>query len=334
MNDTFKIISTLGPASMNGSFLETCRQANQLNFRLNGSHLDITGMNNIIRFIGNQLPGAAPDITLDLQGAKMRTGQSGQTITLTSGQLIKFAFISEPEEGIIPLPHQELFQAARKGDMLLLQDGTITAKVVETTPTDITAQVETAGELRPGCGIQIADKEIYPERISDEQQQQAATAAQQGVQNLAISYLRSAKELENWRTFLRENQFSCTLTAKIEHPGALENLEALIEIADVVWYCRGDLGTFIHPAQLGYWQDKTIELARKMGKPLFIAGQVFHHLTHHPQPTRSEVVHLYHIQKQGIRGIVLSDETAIGQNPVQTMKYIADMVKEIHQLAG
>ncbi|MCW3136747.1 MAG: pyruvate kinase, partial [Canidatus Methanoxibalbensis ujae] len=82
------------------------------------------------------------------------------------------------------------------------------------------------------------------------------------------------------------------------------------------------LGTMISPKKLGYWQDKTVEIAKRLKKPILIAGQVFHHLTRNRQPTRSEVVHFYYLRKHKVDGIVLSDETAIGIDPVNALREV------------
>ena len=327
MKTAFKIISTLGPQSLSAAFVNTCREHSQLYFRLNGSHLSAKRIQEYSDFIRSHTEGHESQIFLDLQGNKLRIGQMSPREMKLSPRAELVAKLTDASTGTtIPLPHPEIFRAASSGDILIFQDATVKMKVEETGQKYLRLRVLSGDSLRSGCGIHIQDKPLLPEALPANQKQQIEVADGNGFSHLALSYVRSPEEVLNLRKYCRGIDYSPRLIAKIEHPAALNRLEEIIDSADEIWFCRGDLGALIPLAGLGYWQDLVIQAARRKKKPVYVAGQVFHHLTTHPQPTRSEVVHFYHLQQQGVNGIVLSDETAIGQNPAAALGIIASLV--------
>lgn len=322
MSAPFKIISTLGPASLNRDFIESCRRNSQLFFRLNGSHLTLPEIERYVRFARENSEDHLPQFYLDLQGGKLRIGKLDAPLQLKTGESIEFILSENSRSSRIPLPHCEIFEQIRKGDQLVLQDGSVMLHVVEGTANRFTAQVLRGGEVRSGAGIYLPNRVLSPDELPPVQRRQIALAARLQLTHLALSYVRTAEEIASLRSVCSQVNYQPTIAAKIEHPEALENLADIAGKADEIWFCRGDLGTMISLKKLGYWQDKTVEIAKRLKKPILIAGQVFHHLTQNRQPTRSEVVHFFYLRKYNVDGIVLSDETAIGIDPVNALREI------------
>ncbi len=324
--EAFKIISTLGPASLTREFLQTCQELQQTNFRLNGSHLSPPELQTYLEFVQHQLSGHHYRIYLDVQGSKMRIGKLSAPRRLANGEQVDFVPGSETSAPLLPLPHREIFATAEAGDVLVLQDGSLEMQVVRVNGQRLTAEVTKGGILRSGSGISIRNKWLAPELFIEAQKWQIEIARRYRVDFLAISYVQNGEELQHWREVCQEMDYHPRLAAKIERPEALKNMSPIIQASDEVWYCRGDLGTLLPLKELGPWQEKTLRACRQMRKPAIVAGQVFHHLTFFPDPTRSEVVHLYQIRQQGASGIVLSDETAIGENPILAVKNIQELI--------
>lgn len=327
MDSDFKIISTLGPGSRTASFMNICRETHQSHFRLNGSHLNPKQIREYAEFLRGHSTREETHIYLDLQGSKLRIGQiDGGHRQLSAGAKIVAKATDRSPGDYIPIPHPEIFNTVLPGDILVFQDGAVKMRLEKVGKTAMHLQIIAGNHLRSGCGIHIQDKPLFPGSLPTKQKQQIAVAAQNDFSHLALSYVRSPEEIHQLRDYCQTLGYTPGLVAKIEHPDALPHLEAISEAADVVWFCRGDLGALTPLARLGYWQDVSIDVARRKNIPIYIAGQVFHHLTAHPQPTRSEVVHFYHLRQQGVSGIVLSDETAIGQNPGQAVQIITSML--------
>jgi len=319
---SFKIVSTLGRASINQEFLNLCATVSQANFRLNGSHLSISEMQKYTRILQKYTSSVKAEVYLDLQGNKLRIGKLKNHLQLIPEKMVKLKPGSYSSIGHIPIPHPEIFQQAVTGDILHLQDAEIKLEIAEINSKSILVRILEGGWLRSKAGINFPERQISLIPQSTIPGKQLKLSQILGIQNLALSYVKSELDIQELKNLCRNLGYSPKITAKIEHPESLKNLEKICKTADEIWFCRGDLGSLIPWKELGYWQGYSIEMAKNSGKPIMIAGQVFQHLTEHSQPTRSEVVHFYTLQKLGVDGIVLSDETAIGKNPAAALKEI------------
>jgi pyruvate kinase len=322
-----KIISTLGPASLNSEFLTTTAKYGQTHFRMNASHLKIDQISEYLNFVNQQLQNVKIDSYLDLPGKKMRIGHLINDYPLQSGNKISFVRSENPDHKNIAVPHKIFFQQVKVHDLIYLQDAQIQLKVVETTPDCIKTRVIQGGNLRSHAGIIIhqtlkALKEYLPEQLEYIQR-----AKELNIDYLALSYITQENDISELRQSCEQISYFPKIIAKIEHPDALNHLETICEKADEIWYCRGDLGSFISPWELMEWQTKIIQIVIDVEKPIFVAGQVFQYLTDHASPSRSEVIHFMQLIRQGIHGIVLSDETAIGKNSTQAAEAVYSLLE-------
>lgn len=324
--DSFKIISTLGNSSLHREFLKYCEKISQLNFRLNGSHLSTSEIQKYTETIQQVVPITKTEIYLDLQGYKSRIGQLRKELKLVVGDFIRLTLSEHASSGDIPITDPDLIRNVEKGEYIFLQDATIQLQVESMESDGIQARIIRGGQLRSKAGIYFPAKESNPQKATPMQIAQIQQAHSSEIHNLALSYVKYPAELQDLKNICQQFGYYPRLIAKIEHPASLQHLAALATQADEIWFCRGDLGMFIPLKELSYWQSVTINTAKEAGKPILIAGQVFHHLTEHSQPTRSEVVHFSMIREQGIAGIVLSDETAIGVNPIGALSEIIDLL--------
>lgn len=326
--DNFKLIITLGPTSRNKDFLHFCRKNNLVNFRLNCSHLSPSDVDKSVDFVREIFGRQNTNFYLDLKGHKHRIGKLAKPLNLESGQQIRILVHRQSGRDVISLPSAEIFDLIEPGDLLLLMDGSISLKIITKNNNQLIGEVIQGGILRSQAGIIVQDKVLPEQAILKLESEYLNLAKRKNIGHIALSYVSKPQDIESVRKYCQQIDYSPVLTAKIEQPDALKNLKGILKVTDEIWYCRGDLGTFVPFDQLAIWQEKVIKQAKSMKIPLFIAGQVFQYLTHFSEPTRSEVVHFYYLLRLGVNGIVLSDETAIGKNPEAAVWAILSLLKK------
>lgn len=307
------LVATLGPASLH--LAAELFAAGATAFRLNASHLRPEALAVSIARARTAVP-ACP-IVVDLQGAKMRVGEMGER-ALRHGDEVRFAPIPfEVDARALPLPHPELFAAARAGMVLRCDDDRLRFEVLAADAERIEARALGDGVLKGRKGVNLVD---HPVRLADlTAADLARIAASVGFGDVAyaLSFMARGDEAR----WLRTRVPGATVVGKIERQEALDNLSSIDEAVDVTWICRGDLGSQLGLA--GMARAVAAIEPRRLRRPCLMAGQVFEHLTAHATPTRSEVCHLHDLLGRGYAGIVLSDETAIGHDPLNAVRTAA-----------
>lgn len=318
----FRIISTLGPASESQAFVDLCVRLGQPYVRVNGSHLSDTALERVLAF----LKGFPVSVTLDLQGSKRRIGQLPEPLVLRAGSSVLLVLGDTAPVGAIPMPDADLFAQIIAGDLLVLMDRQVELLVEDISANVITARVLKAAPLRARVGVHIVNKPLLLKGLPEAQVRQVALAQKYEVAALALSFVSQAAELIVLWDHCESLKYGPQLIAKLERPEAISALPSIAAVADELWLCRGDLGAMVSARELAPLQFKVLREAAEANVPCVVAGQVFHHLTSHDEPTRSEVVHLAEIQARAACGIVLSDETAIGIDPVRTLTQVAALL--------
>lgn len=316
-----KTVFTLGPASENKRLItQLSRTADR--FRLNVAHLTADGLKTWLERLAEIFTeqGKPLPLVLDLQGAKMRIGNYPrcnyipEKVSLFLGQ-----FSDDMTQ--VPIPHKNLFEELKVGDILSLNDARIQLEVIAIQPKSATAKVLTNGGLSAYKGINRVNHPIPFSQLNQHDQRAVELGLTYPFVQFACSFVLDGKEVSAIRQQIRDRY----LIAKIERPEAMRHLSQLDQDFDELWFCRGDLGAQVGLKTLGEWQAAFIAQFPQLSRPKFLAGQVLEYMTHFPQATRSEVVHLYDIQQAGFDGIVLSDETAIGQYPIQVAEFLAQL---------
>jgi pyruvate kinase len=315
MRARFGIVVTLGPASF-GLTRELAR-AGATALRLNASHLPPDDLAQRAA----QARRAAPDLPLvvDLQGAKMRVGELAER-EVDAGTRVRFSVEPAPA-GAVPVPHPELFAAAEVGDTVGVDDGRLRFRVRDGGQGWLEAEALVAGVLRPRKGVNLLE---HPVRLSGITPADAArldaVPSLAGVQ-VAWSFTFDGREAE----WVRARRPATPVIAKVERREAVAAIAEIASRVDAVWVCRGDLGEQLGPAALGSFVGSLAPA--RLACPVLMAGQVLEHLTTHREPTRSELCHLHDLVTRGYAGIVLSDETAIGLDPVHAVEQAAELVR-------
>ncbi|RPJ73496.1 MAG: hypothetical protein EHM24_07855 [Acidobacteria bacterium] len=307
-----QLVATLGPASY--TLARDIAAAGATAFRLNASHLPPTELDRALSALCARCPESP--VVVDLQGAKMRLGQF-EPRAVAPRELLRFAL---QDGDSISLPHPEVFEQTRSGDTLSVDDARLRFEVVEVGAGWLTAVAAAAGTLLPRKGVNIEPHPVALGRLTAADAEACAVAARHGVRAFAFSFMSTGDEA----SWLRDRVPGCTVIGKIERVEAAERLATVASAVDGVWICRGDLGAQLGPARLAHFVAGVEP--RRLPGPVLMAGQVLEHLTAHAEPTRSEVCHLHDLVARGYAGIVLSDETAIGADPVRAVTTAAALL--------
>lgn len=301
------LVVTLGPASV--GLIGALASAGATAFRLNASHLDLDSLAHWLERLRAQAPGVP--VVVDLQGAKMRVGEVPLR-AVAAGERVRFA-AETGSPGDVHLPHPELFEQVRPGEVLTLDDGRLRCEVEQVEGPALVARWLTGGALAPRKGVNRASHPVELRRLSERDRAQVALAAPFGVA-FALSFMVDGREA----AWVRSAAPGAQVVGKVERAEAVAELARILAATDAAWICRGDLGAQLGPRALAEF------IARWRpppgGPPVLMAGQVLHHLVGHLEPTRTEVCHLFDLLERGYAGIVLSDETAVGCAPVEATR--------------
>jgi pyruvate kinase len=314
---TLQLVVTLGPASMD--LAPALQRAGATHFRLNASHLSPAELGRSLERLRAALPEVP--VVVDLQGAKMRLGGFEER-AVRGGEKVSFSLVRGEGEGI-PLPHPEIFRAVGKGQTITSDDGRMHFRVLDAGPERLETEALNEGVLRPRKGVNLLEHPVELEDLTQDDLQRMRVCEPWPDITFAYSFMTDGREA----AWVRRRAPGCKVVGKVERRLATRNLHVLEKAVDTVWICRGDLG-----AQLG-----VTEMARFVASlqpseepPYLMAGQVLEHLTRHKLPTRSELCHVHDLLARGYAGVVLSDETAIGADPLNAVEQAASMLAEYY----
>jgi pyruvate kinase len=319
----YDIIATLGPGSSDTAIWSAMLETGVTGFRLNTSHLTIKELEHWLERLQKRFPWGDfhVPVVLDLQGSKWRLGEISP-VELNEGEYIDLVLSSDSQDAkSLPVPHLDFFSAARHSDHeIVVNDAKITLRVIDIESERIRAVVEQGGPISSRKGITYRSSDYRKESMNEKDRRvYELTNGVPGIR-YAISYVKDSQEMDNYRQILGGSTY---LIAKLERYPAIDQIEEMENLVDECWVCRGDLGSELGLVGMA---ERVYRISKKVGKikvPVFLAGQILEHMTFYPHPTRSEVSHLYEILNDGYRGIVLSDETAIGNYVLNSCKVAA-----------
>jgi pyruvate kinase len=302
-----EIVATLGPSSQ--GLASSLRDAGATAIRLNASHMSVENLGTLAGEVRLTCPGFP--LVVDLQGAKMRLGSFDER-RLGIGERVLFSLSGSA--GTVPLPHPEIFSAVTEGDTLGSDDDRLRFRV-EAVSADVLQAVSLAdGMLRPRKGVNVLEHPVALRDLSPRDLACIQATACLGRISFAFSFMKDGTEA----SWIRRHAPGCAVIGKVERKEAAQNVHGLASLVDALWICRGDLGAQLGSAALAQWVSAYEPLAECC--PALMAGQVMEHLTLHSEPTRTEVCHLFDLVGRGYAGFVLSDETAIGKDPVRAVR--------------
>jgi pyruvate kinase len=321
----YDVIATLGPSTSTARLWQELLEAGATAFRLNTSHLTLDNldcwMERIEQFQQDQ-PVFVP-LYLDLQGSKWRLGQFSSFI-LEPGSSVDLVLAETcSRANCLPVPHRDFFQAAQdSGNEISLNDARVRLELLEVNHAHewMRARVVLGGEIAPRKGITFLDSSFRLESTSPKDRAICERTRRLGYVRYAVSYVRDGQEMLRYRQDLGEGVH---LAAKLERRPALDDALQIARSADSVWLCRGDLGAELGLREMAAAVREFSRSIPALPVPAILAGQVLEHLTELETPTRSEICYLHDALETGYRGVVLSDETAIGRYPQAAVRTAA-----------
>ena len=327
-----KIVCTIGPASDSREVLSRMLDAGMNVARLNfshGSREDHAAKIALIREIAAEknLPIA---ILQDLAGPKIRTGafECGSIQLQTGSEFILTARDVPGNEKEVGLTYRELPQDVQEGDTLLLADGALELRVEKVAGPDIHCRVILGGKLSSHKGINLPSRSIRAPILTNKDYEDLAFGLAQDVDYVALSFVRSAADIEVARAYMRAQGKIRPIIAKIEKHEALVDLDKIVDAVDGIMVARGDLGVDIPPEKVPTAQRLIIEKANFAGKPVITATQMLKSMTDAPRPTRAEVTDVTNAVLEGTDAVMLSEESAMGQYPVEAVATMSRIAEE------
>ncbi len=322
-----KIVCTLGPASDDEATIRSFAEAGMTVARLNfshGNHEDHAHHIDIVRRLAKELDQPIA-IMADLQGPKLRVGLfATKGIPLREKEVVTLVNAKTTDEpGVIPLPHPEVLRDVEPGDRMLLDDGLLELRAVETDGERVRAEVVIGGTLNSRKGLSLPHTRLQMPSVTDKDQADAAFALEQKVDYFALSFVRSADDVRNLRSWIQERGTSVPIIAKIEKPEALDCIEEIIDASEGLMVARGDLGIEAPAEEVPIAQKRIIAACNRAGKPVITATQMLDSMMRNPRPTRAEASDVANAILDGSDAIMLSGETAVGRYAVEAVRTMA-----------
>jgi len=333
--DTFaktKILCTLGPATNSAETIKSLIQTGMDGIRLNFSHSNYEFYTALYSEINkacenSQTPLA---ILMDLQGPKIRIGElSEPEIEIFSGETIEIT-IDEVNgtKDLISTSYKFLPKDAEINDPILIDDGLIRLKIIEKKSNSVICKIEDGGILHSKKGMNLPGMRLSTPSVTEKDFNDIEFAMNYRVDYIALSFVRSAKDILHLRKWLEDRNQMKPIIAKIEKKEAVDNFDSILEAADGIMVARGDLGVELPPQEVPIIQKMIIKKCNAAGKLVITATQMLESMIHNPIPTRAEASDVANAVLDGTDTVMLSGETSIGKYPVQTVKIMNDIVRK------
>ncbi|MCP4350067.1 MAG: pyruvate kinase [Desulfobacterales bacterium] len=321
-----KIICTIGPSSNSPDIIRELivhgMNVARLNFS-HGTHEEHGKTIDVIRGISDELDKPVA-ILQDLCGPKIRVGkirepgirlEPGQTFILTNKEV-------EGDEKQVSVSYSNLPLEVKAEDRILLADGMMELLVRETGSTDITCEVITGGILTSHKGINLPTGTIKADSVTEKDRNDLVFGLKNNVDYVALSFVREAKDVLQVKDIIKKQEKSTPVIAKIEKHEALDNIDEIMGVCDGIMVARGDLGVEIPLAKVPGIQKMLVRKANDTGKPVIIATQMLRSMVNAVRPTRAEATDVANAVLDGADAVMLSEETASGDFPVDAVKFM------------
>ena len=328
-----KIVCTIGPASDSPEMLEKMIHAGMNIARLNFSHGEFPMHATVIERIraAAQKTGRRVAIMADLPGPKMRIGDLQEESVMLKHDA-RFTLTTEKITGTadrVFVTMQELPEAVKQGDTIFLNDGLIELRVEEVEGCDIHCRVIVGGPLRSRKGVNIPGIDLGASAFTPRDRECMKFALEHGVDAVAQSFVSRAQDVEDVRAAAAAMGFYPFIIAKLERASIREHLDEILEVADGVMVARGDLGVEIPIAEIADVQKHITAKANLAGKPVITATQMLESMVSNRRPTRAESTDVANAILDGTDCVMLSEESAIGQYPLDAVKMLASIARFI-----
>ncbi len=335
-----KIVCTLGPATSTPEQIRALVDAGMDIARLNmshGTHADHERSYRLVREAADAT-GHGVGIFADLQGPKIRldTFVDGPKV-LDVGARFTITTREVPgDQTICGTTYDGLPGDVSPGDPILIDDGKIRLKVVEVNGPDVVTEVVVGGPVSNNKGINLPGVAVSVPALSEKDIEDLRFALHLSVDFVALSFVRSAKDVEKVREVMLEEGVLLPVIAKIEKPQAIDNLSEIVKAFDAFMVARGDLGVECPLEDVPFLQKRVVDKARRNAKPVIVATQMLESMITNPAPTRAEASDVANAVLDGADAVMLSGETSVGKYPIEAVETMARIIKstEHHGLSN
>ncbi|MDE2028850.1 MAG: pyruvate kinase, partial [Candidatus Omnitrophica bacterium] len=277
-----------------------------------------------IREVASRL-GRMVSIFIDLPGVKMRIGRlQHEPVMLKKDEKVILTTRDVPgTDVLIPVEYKQLARSVSKGKTIFLNDGFIQLLVERVCGQDVMCKVLVGGRLTTHKGLNLPGAKLNINPVTERDLEIIEFGLKHGVNTFGLSFIERPKDIVKIREFARKKGHSVYLIAKIERRGAIENFDEILKVADAVMIARGDLGVEVPIEEVPGIQKRLIQKANLMGRPVITATQMLESMTQNVRPTRAEVNDVANAILDGTDAVMLSQETAVGDYPVETVQMMA-----------
>ena len=329
------IVCTLGPAAETPERLVELVEAGMDVARLNMSHGGYE--DHLLRLENTRAAaktvGRPVGILADLQGPKIRLGRfAAGPVQLDVGAT--FTITIDEVQGTVErcgTTYKGLPGDVSPGDLILIDDGKLTLRATEVTATDVVTEVVVGGPVSNNKGINLPGVAMSVPAMSEKDSEDLRWALKQGVDMVALSFVRSAEDIKLVHQIMDEEGRRVPVIAKIEKPQAVENLDEIVDAFDAIMVARGDLGVELPLEDVPLVQKQIVSAARRWAKPVIVATQMLESMISSPRPTRAEASDVANAILDGADAVMLSGETSVGDFPVVTVETMAKIVNNVEQ---
>jgi pyruvate kinase len=328
-----KIVATLGPASSSQAAIRALFEAGADVFRFNfshGTHEDHQARYEHVRAVERET-GRPIAVLIDLQGPKLRVGAfAGGRVTLQTGAAFRLDLdtATPGDDRRVGMPHPEVFLALLPGVELLLDDGKVRLIVEACGPGHAETRVAVGGALSDRKGVSVIGAVLPLSALTEKDRRDLQFGLDMGADWVALSFVQRPEDMEEVRGLV---QGRANVMAKLEKPAAIEHLDAIVRLSDGVMVARGDLGVEMPPERVPVIQRRILRACRSAGRPVIVATQMLESMIATPTPTRAEASDVATAIYDGADAVMLSAESASGQFPVEAVRMMDRIVREVEQ---
>ena len=307
-------------------------------FRINFSHADYDAVRERVEMIRelNEELGRNTGILADLQGPKLRVGVMEDGIEVAPGDRIAFKtgekFVGNKEAVYMTYP--EFPRDVKPGERVLLDDGKLIFRVVETNGTDtVVAEVEQGGPLKSKKGVNLPNTNISLPALTPKDIEDAIFAISLQVDWLALSFVRHAQDIKDLQELIaKHSDYKIPIISKIEKPEAITNIDEIVALSDGIMVARGDLGVEVPAEEVPLLQKQLVQKSKEARIPVVIATQMMETMMDSLTPTRAEVNDVGNSVMDGADAVMLSGETSVGQYPVEVVAKMASIIRAVENV--
>tara|TARA_B100001059_G_scaffold134282_1_gene134576 strand:- start:1775 stop:3202 length:1428 start_codon:yes stop_codon:yes gene_type:complete len=330
-----KIVATIGPSTKSKEVLKNMILEGVNVFRINFSHADYKVVKENISLVRKLSEELETNIAVlaDLQGPKLRIGLMEDNTIINPGDTIRFCtgeeFVGNRDK--VYMNYTDFPNDVKKGERILVDDGKLLFEILNTNGVDeVKAKVIQGGILSSKKGVNLPNTNLSLPALTNKDKKDALFALEQGVDWIALSFVRNEKDLKKLEKLIKNNsEYKVPIIAKIEKPEGVANIKKIVAYCDGIMVARGDLGVEVPAEEVPLIQKKLVLTAKKARIPVIIATQMMETMIDSLTPTRAEVNDVANSVIDGADAVMLSGETSVGKYPVEVIKKMATILKKV-----